>query len=115
MIKVLKQSFIYKFLTGLVALVESFIIHSGLYSLLTAEHKKKHEGFFEKFLYKIISLFRFIFEKLRLNKLFDGSIFAKTYLFVGLTIALAPILPTMLCLALVLRMYCFILFKGYAR
>ena len=77
MIKVLKQSFIYKFLNGLVTFIESFITHSGLYSLLTAEHEKKHEGVLEKLLYKIINLLRLIFEKLRLNKLFDGSIFAK--------------------------------------
>ncbi|MBR6253293.1 MAG: O-antigen ligase family protein [Clostridia bacterium] len=102
MIKVLKQSFIYKFLSSLVSFIESFITHSGLYSLLTKEHEKKHEGFLEKFLYKIISGLRVIFEKLRLNKLFEGSLFAKTYIFVGLTIALAPILPTMLCLACVL-------------
>ena len=102
MIKVLKTSFIYKFLTGVVSLIESFITHSGIYSLLTKEHTKKHEGFLERFLYKIISALRFIFNKLKLNKLFEGSIFAKTYLFVGLTIALAPILPTMLDLALVL-------------
>ena len=109
MIKVLKQSFIYKFLNGLVGFIESFITHSGLYSLLTKSHENKHEGILEKFLYKIINGLRFIFEKIKLNKLFEGSIFAKTYLFVGLTIALAPILPTMICLALVLRMHGIIL------
>ena len=85
MIKVLKQSFIYKFLSSLVSFIESFITHSGLYSLLTKEHEKKHEGFLEKFLYKSIRGLRVIFEKLRLNKLFEGSLFAKTYIFVGLT------------------------------
>lgn len=90
-------------LLSLVFLIENKIKDSGIYNLLTKENKRKQEnGFIEKFLYNVISFFRKIFKKLKLDNIFKDSIFAKTYIWICVTIALAPILETMQILLLVL-------------
>ena len=100
---VIKESFIYKMLLSFVAYIENSIKDSGIYSLLTKESKRKDEsGFFEKIFYNIISFLRKIFKKLKLDKVFDDSFFAKTHIWIGLTIALAPFLETMQILLFVL-------------
>ena len=50
----------------------------------------------------IVKLFRVIFEKLRLTKLFDGSIFKMPFLWCFLAFVFSPVLPTMVVLALAL-------------
>ena len=99
----IKNNPIIKGINSFIAFIENLITNSLIFSLLTKEVTRKNkESFFENILYKIIDFLRFIFNKLRLDKLFDGSIFAKTEIFVGITILLCPFLPTMLDLALVL-------------
>ena len=53
-------------------------------------------------MYSIISFFRKIFKKLKLDKVFEDSIFAKTHIWIGVTIALAPLLETMQILLFVI-------------
>lgn len=99
----IKESYIYKMLLSLVFWIENKIKDSGIYNLLTKENNRKSEnGFIEKILYSTISFFRKIFKKLKLDKIFKDSIFEKTYIWIGVTIALAPILETMQILLLVL-------------
>lgn len=52
-----------------------------------------------RFLHRMLSL---IFEKLRLNRLFQGSIFKQTYFWCLLPAVLAPLIPTMALLCLVI-------------
>ncbi len=98
----LKSNIIYKSVANFIQFIESLITSSGIYSLLTKEVTRKKDSFFENILYKIIDFLRMIFNKLRLNKVFEGSIFAKTEIFIGFAIILAPILPTMLDLVVVI-------------
>ncbi|MBO5142554.1 MAG: O-antigen ligase family protein [Clostridia bacterium] len=101
--EIVKNSWIYKLLLSFVTMIENTIKDSGLFKLFTIESKRsKKEGLFEKTLYAIIKFFRTIFKKLKLDKLFNNSIFAKPHIWIGITIALAPILETMQILLFVL-------------
>lgn len=57
---------------------------------------------FTKLFYLIVKLFKKIFLALRLDRLFDGSIFKASYLWCFLAVVFAPVLPTMAVLALAL-------------
>ncbi len=98
----IKTNIIYKTIERFISFIETLITNSGIYSVLTKEVTRKNDSFFEKILYKIINFLRAIFNKLRLDKIFDGSIFARTEIFIGISIILAPILPTMLDLVFVI-------------
>lgn len=100
---ILKDSWIYKMLLSFVVMVESTIKNSAIYSTFTKEIKRnREEGIFEKTLYKIINCLRAIFKKLRLDKIFYDSIFAKPHIWIGFTVVLAPFLETMQILVFVL-------------
>ena len=86
--EILKASMLYKMIESFIKLIESQITNSRLYKIFTKDFEKGKDGFFESILYKIIGFLRLIFEKLKLDKLFSGSIFAKTYIFIAITIAL---------------------------
>lgn len=100
---IIKSSFIFQFLITLTSKIENMIKNSGIYALLTKDiSTKKRESFLSRVLYGIIDFIRKIFNFLNLDVVFKDSIFAKTEIYVGLTIALAPILSTMQVLLLVL-------------
>ena len=100
---ILKNSCVYKILLSFVAMIENLIKNSGIYSILTkSNERKKEQGMFEKLLYKGISILRSIFKKLRLDKVFNDSIFAKPHIWIVVTVALAPFLETMQILLFVL-------------
>ena len=100
---IIKDSWIYKILLSFMAMIENTIKNSAIYSTFTKEIKRnKEEGIFEKALYKILGFLRKIFKRLKLDKIFDGSIFAKPYIWIGLTVVLAPFLETMQILLFVL-------------
>lgn len=100
---IIKDSWIYKMLLSFVAMIENSIKNSGIYSAFTKNiERNKEEGILEKTLYKFINLLKVVFKKLKLDKLFNGSIFAKPHIWIGFTIALAPLLETMQILLFVL-------------
>jgi len=108
----LKNNCIFKALNTFINFIENLITNSGVYSVLTKDvTRKKDNSFFENILYKIIGFLRMIFEKIKLDKVFEGSIFAKTELFIGITIILAPIMPTMVDLLLVIGTFISFLLK----
>lgn len=98
----IKESFIFQFLITIITKIENMIKNSWIYSLLTKEVKEPKESFLENMLYKFINILRKVFKFLKLNIVFKDSIFAKTEIWVGLTIAMSPILSTMQMLLLVL-------------
>ena len=90
-------------LLSFVVMIENTIKNSGIYSALTKEKtRQKEEGIFEKLVYKVINILRNVFKKLKIDKIFNGSIFAKPHIWVAVTIALAPFLETMQILLFVL-------------
>lgn len=100
---IIKESFIYKMLISIAFWIEEKVKDSGLYAIFTKENISQNENsFFEKIIYSLISFFRKIFKKLKLDKAFKDSIFSKTYIWIACTIALAPLLETMQILALVM-------------
>lgn len=102
-LSILKNSYIYKLLLSFTAWIENSIKNSGIYSLFTRDSSRtKDEGIFEKFLYKVIGFLRTIFKKLKLDKVFTDSIFAKPHIWIAFTILLAPLLETMQILLFVL-------------
>lgn len=57
-----------------------------------------------------------VFEKLRLNKVFDGSIFGRCYLWCAVGVVLAPLIPTMALLFLaVMGTIAFLIQAGFKR
>ena len=99
----IKESFIFQFLITIISKIENMIKNSWIYSLLTKETSKpKENGFFLNILYSLIGVLRKVFNFLKLNIVFKDSIFAKTEIWIGLTVAMAPILSTMQMLLLVL-------------
>lgn len=103
--KILKDSFIYKFLLFIKkwfskVLEKSLIIQGFL------KDNYKSENIESSIIVRLLDLFlkwiRLIAKKLKFDKIFENSIFAKPLIWTTLTIALAPILPTMMVLGLVI-------------
>jgi len=102
-VSILKESFIYRCMVAFMAWIENLIQNSGIYTILTKNvTRKKEKGLFEKLLYRVIDFLRRIFQKLKLDRIFKDSIFAKPTIWIGVTILLSPILETMQILLFVL-------------
>ena len=97
----LKQSYIYKMFVCLSSWLNKIFSESFLINLFVKDTKtqKRDTGtLFVKLLNKFIEVFRKLFAKLKLDKAFDNSIFAKPIIWLSLTVFFTPFLPTMLCL-----------------
>ena len=100
---ILKESFIYRMLLNFVTWIEKLIQNSGIYAFFTKSVSRgKEKGVFEKDFYQLHAIFRKAFRALKLDKVFQDSIFAKPVIWIGFTIGLSPILETMQILILVL-------------
>lgn len=101
--RIIKESFIYKLLVLLKNWCSKLIKKSlFIQSFLTNNNKSQNSksSIIVKLLDLILSWIRIIAKKLRLDKIFENSIFAKPIIWVTITIGFAPILPTMIVLAL---------------
>lgn len=69
---------------------------------LTQNDKKENveNSIFNRLFYGVIGIFRKIFSALRLDKLFEGSIYRISFLWCALAVILAPVIPTMVLLAI---------------
>ena len=72
---------------------------------MAGEEQSRSSVFFQLF-DRVRGLLCRLYEKLHLEKLFAGSIFTKTWFWCMLPVMLAPLVPTMLVLGLVLVGYC---------
>ena len=103
--KILKESFIYKFLMVLKnwfsKIFEKSVIVQGF---LKDNYKSENveSSIIVRFLEWFLKWIRVIAKKLKFDKIFANSIFAKPLIWTTLTIALAPVLPTMMVLVLAL-------------
>ena len=101
--KIIKQSVIYKLLILLKnwfsKLIEkSMLIQAFLKDRYQSEYRKS--SIMAKALDGLLKWLRVIAKKLKFDKIFENSIFAKPIIWTTLTIALAPIIPTMMVLVL---------------
>jgi len=105
MLNLLKESFIYKFYiwinNGIKSLFEKSAIISGFFKEKD-QTEKQNNSIIVRLINKIISILRFIFSKLKLNTLLEGSIFTKPQIWITFVLVLSPFLPTMMVLGLVL-------------
>lgn len=103
--KIIKESYIYKILLIIKNYFSKLLSKSLLVqTFLTDKYNSKNieSSIFIKWLDKLLEFLREIAKKLKLNKIFENSIFAKPLLWATLAIALAPVIPTMMVLILVL-------------
>lgn len=113
--KIIKESFVYK----LIIILRNWfskLINKSLFIqvFLTDKYKSKNaeSSIIVKFLNLLLKGLRFIAKKLRLDKLFENSIFAKPIIWVTITIGVAPLIPTMLDLALAIASMMSLLLKA---
>ena len=102
---ILKQSFIYKMFVCISNWFDKIFSESFLINLFIREpnnQKRDTNTIFVKLINKIIELLRRIFAKLKLDQIFDNSIFAKPMIWLSITVFLTPFLPTMLCLVMII-------------
>jgi O-antigen ligase len=103
--KFIKESYIYKIIVSIWNFIcnlfsNSFLVNMFLKERSTEEIQK--ETIFSKLINRVINGIRKIFEKLKLDKLLNNSIFTKPIIWVSLVTGLTPFLPTMAVLLLVL-------------
>ena len=69
---------------------------------LTQNDKKENveNSIFSKVFYGILNVLRKVFSVLKLDKLFEGSIYRISSIWCGLAVVLAPFIPTMVLLAI---------------
>lgn len=101
--KILKQSFVYKILVFLKKWFSRMLEKSMfVQAFLTDKYRSENieSSIIVRFLEWMLKWLRIIAKKLKFDKIFENSIFAKPIIWTTLTIALAPIIPTMMVLAL---------------
>jgi len=103
--KILDASIIYRFLSAVyswfgVQWQKSFFIRRFLSPGLS--ERVSENSIFSRVWLSFHQFLCFLFEKLRLNRLLQGSIFTTPYIWIFATFVLAPILPTMAILGLAL-------------
>jgi len=115
--KFLRASFIYRILASVYAWFGVQWRESRIVSRFLAPVRKEPAGgILYRISQKIHMALCFVFEKLRLTKVFNGSIFSRCYLWCAIGITLAPVLPTMALLVLaVLSFAAFIIQFGCDR
>lgn len=103
--EILKNSIVYNLFASIAAwfsgqFEKSSIIGGFLTERASEESEKR--SLLVKIFNAIINVFRLVFEKLRLTKLLDGSIFTMPIIWCFIAIVLAPVLPTMAVLGVVM-------------
>lgn len=103
--KILKESFVYRIYVILKNWISKLIKKSVFVRVfLTDKYNSENteSSIIVRFLELLLKWIRFIAKKLRFDQIFHNSIFAKPLIWTTLTIAVAPILPTMMVLVLVI-------------
>ncbi len=101
----IKDSFIYKLFSIINNFVKKLFDKSTIINGFFTEKdikEEKENSILYKLIYKLISVLRLIFKKLKLDILLEGSIFTKPQIWITFVLALSPFIPTMMVLALTL-------------
>lgn len=102
---IIKESFIYKIIICISNWINKLFSESVLIKLFLKETDNKeiyNDTIFQKLLLKFISFLQRIAHKVKLDKIFENSIFAKPIIWLSITVFFAPFLPTMLVLVLLI-------------
>lgn len=113
--KILKDSYLYKFLVILKKWFSNLLNKSLFVQLFLTDRFKSENmesSYIVRFIDWLLKGLRWIAKKLKLSKLFENSIFAKPIIWTSITIALAPIIPTMMVLVLVIASFMSLLLKA---
>lgn len=105
LLKILETSILYRLLTSFFAWIGVKWHQSRIISwfLTPATGREISESSIISKLFKLLrNVLCLLFEKLRLNRLFKGSIFTQTFIWCVIPAVLAPFLPTMVVLCLVI-------------
>lgn len=103
--KILKESYVYKIIIIISNWINKIFKESFLIQFFIKEtnsQKIDDDTIFSKLLAKIISFLQKISHKIKLDKLFQNSIFAKPIIWLTLTVFLIPFVPTMVALLMVI-------------
>ncbi len=102
---VLKESFIYRLFVCISNWFDKIFSESFIMRCFVKDvnySKRDNETVFAQIFSWFINFFRKLFAKLKLDKAFDNSIFAKPIIWLSLLVGLTPFLPTMMCLLLLI-------------
>lgn len=103
--KILKDSLIYKLLIGISNWINKIFSESFLVGLFMKEKDSKKvddDTIFSKFMMKFISFIQKIAHKIKLDKVFENSIFAKPMIWLSITVFAVPFVSTMMSLLLLI-------------
>ena len=103
--KILKDSLIYKLLIGISNWINKIFSESFLVGLFMKEKDSKKvddDTIFSKFMMKFISFIQKIAHKIKLDKVFENSIFAKPMIWLSITVFAVPFVSTMVSLLLLI-------------
>lgn len=103
--KILKDSLIYKLLISISNWINKIFSGSFLIGLFMKEKDSKKvddDTIFSKFMMKFISFIQKIAHKIKLDKVFENSIFAKPMIWLSITVFAVPFVSTMMSLLLLI-------------
>ena len=103
--KILKDSLIYKLLIGISNWINKIFSESFLVGLFMKEKDSKKvddDTIFSKFMMKFISFIQKIAHKIKLDKVFENSIFVKPMIWLSITVFAVPFVSTMMSLLLLI-------------
>ena len=102
---IIKDSYVYKILVCISNWINKIFSESMIVRAFMKESDNEatyNNAFFQKLLLKFISFLQKISHKIKLDKAFENSIFAKPIIWLSITIFCAPFLPTMLVLLMLI-------------
>ena len=102
---IIKDSYVYKILVCISNWINKIFSESMIVRAFMKESDNEatyNNAFFQKLLLKFISFLQKIAHKIKLDKAFENSIFAKPIIWLSITIFCAPFLPTMLVLLMLI-------------
>lgn len=102
---IIKDSYIYKILICISNWINKIFSESALVKAFMRENNNEEiydNTFFQKLLLKFISFLQKIAYKIKLDKIFENSIFAKPIIWLSIMVFCAPFLPTMLVLVMLM-------------
>lgn len=102
---IIKDSYVYKILVCISNWINKIFSESMIVRAFMKESDNEatyNNTFFQKLLLKFISFLQKIAHKIKLDKAFENSIFAKPIIWLSITIFCAPFLPTMLVLLMLI-------------